>query len=97
MIYEMFTKDVSNTEKVEFVCKPYDPKQLIKLDQESMNSYGQTKLFALIDYIFYQEGCYKYVKGCKTYSMRKKVPEPECLKVACQYMELVMKPKIVDD
>ena len=62
-----------------------------------MNSYGQTKLHALIDYIFYQEGVYKYVKGCKTYNQKKKLPDSEAQKLACQYMELVMKTNLFDD
>lgn len=39
-VLDLFSREVNNNEKVEFLCKPYDPKQLPRLEQDSMNSYG---------------------------------------------------------
>ena len=52
-VLDLFSRDINNQDKVEFVCKSYDLKQLPRLEQESMNSFGQTRLLSIIDYIFY--------------------------------------------
>ena len=65
---EIFTRDHNPQEKVEFLCRTIDASVLPKLEQESMNSFGSTKLLNLIDYIFYNDELYKHVPGCPSHS-----------------------------
>jgi hypothetical protein len=62
-ILNIYSKDLSLSDKVEFICKSYNSMVLPKLDQESMNSQGQTRVSAVIDYLFYSDNLCIWVKN----------------------------------
>ena len=80
--------------RIEFSCKSINPSKLPALDQESMNSQGNAKIKDVADYIFFEDGLFKHIKGAPTPANRKK---PENTKRAIDYIDLILMTHIMDE
>lgn len=51
---------------------------------------------SLIDYIFYTDSLYKYVKGAVSHTQRKQTKDPQGTRIAAEYIELCIFTKFSD-
>ena len=97
-ILDLFARDqqITDQSKVEFTCKPYSPKIFPRLDQESMNSYGVTRMVCVLEYLYYTDGLWRYVHGAIDPKKRKRMDDNAAQRHAADHIELVIVSKFLD-
>lgn len=96
-VLDMFGNKERNgrDERVNFCCKSINANVLPNLDLDSMNSHGNTKVRDVSEYIFFDDGLYKYVIGAPPGKSRRKNDE-QCKK-ATDFMDLLLLTNLPDE
>ena len=95
-ILDMFgQKERSREERVNFCCKSIDPNILPQLEQDSMNSHGNTKVKDVSEYVFYEDGLNKYVRDAPPAKNKRK--DDTQYKKASEYLDMVLVTNIPDE
>tara|TARA_B110000914_G_C15393408_1_gene413618 strand:- start:313 stop:840 length:528 start_codon:yes stop_codon:yes gene_type:complete len=88
-------KERSREERVNFCCKSIDPIVLPQLEQDSMNSHGNTKVKDVSEYVFFKDGLNKYVRDAPPAKNKRK--DDVQYKKASEYLDLVLLTNIPDE